>query len=524
MEIENGEEGSCSVGDFVVFCDKSVTISTKAGKMVSSKTFGFSHRLWRWLERLGFDDDPFALYEAEREHEYLPYFFVDRPYLYDVLGAPAHPQTAFLMAGRGDGKTATRQMVAYECMHGKFRWQVLPVHYYDFGLLLESVQGDVTQITVRHHLRCVIRAIIKSMADFVPAIYFDHLGEMERGLLAGYAQAFGDPLAQLKLAQIIPAQPLQLNWDALSPLETLSTLSGLVVQLGQTKQNTYKSLYILVDGVDDTSAGFHAAALLRPLVSERTVLETPHVAFKFFLPVQVGEALQQVVDLRPDRLCVRSITWNREALRDVVQQRLAYYSHETVKRLEDICTSAAKARVMDRLLDASEGSPRTLLRLCQALIHHHVSRTDDTLIDSVDVTETLIDFLQRREVERHPPVVETPSAPAATPEAPPETGLYLSPDSGHVWVDGQQLSPSLSSQEFKLLETLYRHAPHIVAQEELIENVWSLSAQKADTSPDEQNLRKLISRLRQRLDVGGDGDEARFVKNARGRGYWLKIR
>ena len=38
--------------------------------MVSSKTFGFSHRLWRWLERLGFEDDPFALYEAEREHNY----------------------------------------------------------------------------------------------------------------------------------------------------------------------------------------------------------------------------------------------------------------------------------------------------------------------------------------------------------------------------------------------------------------------------------------------------------------------
>lgn len=493
--------------------------------MVSSKTYGFSHRLWRWLERLGFEDDPFALYEAEREHNYLPYFFVDRPYLYDVLGTPASPQTAFLMAGRGDGKTATRQMVAYECTHGKFRRQVLPVHYYDFGLLLEAVQGDVTQLTVRHYLRSVMRAIVKAIVDEVPAIYFDHLDEMERGLLAGYVQAFGDPLAQLKLTQIIPAQPLQLDWDALSPLETLSTLSGLVVKLGQTPQNTYKSLYILVDCVDETSVGSQAAAaLLHPLVGERTMLETPHIAFKFFLPAQVGDALRQIADLRPDRLCVRSITWNREALRDVVQQRLAYYSHEMVKRLEDICTSAAKARVMDRLLDASEGSPRTLLRLCQALIHHHVRRTDDTLIDSVDVTETLVDFLQQRETERQPPVVETSLVPAhdTTPDALPEAGLYVSLGSGHVWVDGQRLTPPLSPQEFKLLETLYRHAPQIVAQEELIENVWPQSSWGADESYGEQNLRKLISRLRRRLNVGGDGDEARFVKNARGRGYWLK--
>ncbi|MBN1878199.1 MAG: winged helix-turn-helix transcriptional regulator [Anaerolineae bacterium] len=491
--------------------------------MVSSKTFGFSHRLWRWLERLGFEDDPFALYEAEHERDYLSYFFVDRPYLYDVLGAPAHPQTAFLMAGRGEGKTATRHMVAYECTHGKFRRQVLPVHYYDFGLLIEAVQSDVTKITVRHHLGSVIRGIVKALVDEVPPIYFDHLDEMERRLMAGYAQAFGDPVAQLRLSQIITVQPLQLDWDALSPLETLSTLSGLVLKLGQTPQNTYKSLYILVDCVDETSLGPQkAAALLRPLVSERTVLETPHVAFKFFLPAEVGEALRQIVELRPDRLCVRSITWNREALRDVVQQRLAYYSRDTVIRLEDMCTSAAKARVMDRLLDTSEGSPRTLLRLCQALIHHHVRRTDDTLIDSVDVTETLIDFQQQLKVEQQIPEAESSLATATTSEIPPDKGLHVSPGSGHVWVDGQQITPPLSPQEFKLLETLYRHAPHIVTQNELIESVWPQSSWEADESYSEQNLRKLISRLRRRLAVSSDSGEARFVKNARGRGYWLK--
>ncbi len=491
--------------------------------MVSSKTLGFSHRLWRWLERLGFEDDPFALYEAEHERDYLSYFFVDRPYLYDVLGVPAHPQTAFLMAGRGEGKTATRHMVAYECTHGRFRRQVLPVHYYDFGLLIEAAQGDVSKITVRHHLRGVIRAVIKALVDEVPAIYFDHLDEMERRLLAGYAQTFGDPVAQLKLSQIIVAQPFQLDWDALSPLETLSTLSGLVVKLGQTPQNTYKSLYVLVDCVDETSLGPQAAAaLLQPLVGERTVLETPHVAFKFFLPAEVGEALRQIVDLRPDRLRVCSITWDREALKDVMQQRLAYYSRDAVRRLEDMCTSAAKARVMDRLLDASAGSPRTLLRLCQALIHHHVRRTDDTLIDSVDVTETLIDFQQQLKVEQQIPPVESALATATIAEIPPDKGLHISPGSGHVWVDGQQLTPPLSPQEFKLLETLYRHAPHIVTQNELIESVWPQSSWGKDESFGEQNLRKLISRLRQRLAINSDDSETRFVKNARGRGYWLK--
>ena len=69
--------------------------------MVSSKTHRFSQRLWRWLERLGFEDEPFALYEADKEREFLNDFFVDRPYLHDIIGNPAHPQIAFLMAGRG---------------------------------------------------------------------------------------------------------------------------------------------------------------------------------------------------------------------------------------------------------------------------------------------------------------------------------------------------------------------------------------------------------------------------------------
>ena len=495
--------------------------------MVGSTTRRFDERLNRWLELWGFFGDPFALHEAEREDDYLPFFFVDRPYLYDVLGSPAYPQTAFLMAGRGAGKTATRRMVAYECARGKLRWQALPVPYYDFGLLIEAVQGDVKQLTVRHHLHGIIRALIKVLVDEVPAIYFDRLGEMERALLAGYAEAFGDPISRLKLTRVVPVQPLHLEWASLSTLEMISTLSQIVVQLEDAQGETYKSIYVLVDCVDESAAGPQAAVdLLLPLVRARNVLEAPHLAFKFFLPDRVGNALRQAVDLRPDRLCVRDITWDREALRDVVQQRLAYYSNGAVRSLEDLCTSAAKARTMDRLLDACEGTPRTLLRLCQSLIHHHVRRTDDTLIDSVDVTETLIDFLHQLEAERLPRVAETPAGPPlpepGASDTPPQTGLYLSSSSGHVWIDGQQLSPPLSSQEFKLLDVLYQHAPHIVSAKELVESVWPQSSWSPDESFGEQNLRKLVSRLRKRLAQGVAGDRERFIQNARGRGYWLK--
>ena len=403
--------------------------------MIKESEYG--RRLWRWLERSGFTDDPFALYEADQERPDLPFFFVDRPYLHDILGDPAHPQAALLMAGRGGGKTATREMVAYECTHARLRRRALPVRYYDFSPLLEQVHGDLTQLSARHHIRAIARATLKALAGDVPPTYFDLLGDRERALLMGYAAAFADPISNLKLDRIIPDEPVQLNWDALSPGETLESLAGLVTQLGQSSEDRYQALYVLVDRVDETAAGPEAAVpLLKPFVSEGPLLGMAHVALKFFLPIEVGEQLRFAVALRPDRLCVRTISWDKRSLRKMVQQRLLYYSDNRIARLEEICTSAAKIDAMERLIRACEGSPRTLLRFCRGLIHHHVARTDDALIDRIDLLDTRSDFAHQLEIER----TETQLAPVATapspavPTGPPESGLNLNAG-GQVWVD-----------------------------------------------------------------------------------------
>jgi DNA-binding winged helix-turn-helix (wHTH) protein len=494
-----------------------------------SKDYSYSRRFGRWLERFGFTDEPFALYEADQERSYLPYFFVDRPYLHDVLGDPAHPQTAFLMAGRGKGKTATREMVAYECAHARLRRRALAVRYYDFSLLLEQARGDLSRLTARHHIRTIARHIFRALTEDVPPTYFDLLEETERAFLMGYAAEFADPISSLKLGQILPDESVQLDWDALSPLETLETLSGLVTQLGQSPEARYQALYVLVDRVDETAAGPEAAVpLLKPLASEGPLLEMARVAFKFFLPIEVGEQLRQTASLRPDRVCMRTITWDEAALRNMVQQRLSYYSEGRIERLGELCTSGAKFSAMERLICACEGSPRTLLRLCRALIHHHVAHADETstLITHTELIDTLRDFEHRLEAERAPlaPIGVTETTPSA-PVVPPESGLYLD-KKGHVWVDGELLTPALSQLEFRLLEALYRQAPEIVPHETLIEAIWPSSAwMSGETthSMDEQNLRKLIARLRDRLKPGEPEQRSRFVKNVRGRGYWLEV-
>jgi DNA-binding winged helix-turn-helix (wHTH) protein len=108
------------------------------------------------------------------------------------------------------------------------------------------------------------------------------------------------------------------------------------------------------------------------------------------------------------------------------------------------------------------------------------------------------------------------------PQEPANQGLLLD-DGGHVWVDGHPLNPPLSNLEFRLLEVLYRAAPEIVSQNDLIAAVWDTSwaSEDALSSADETNLRKLVARLRRRLETRTTDSSRQFVRNAHGRGYWL---
>lgn len=481
----------------------------------------FGRRYWRWLDRFGFVDDPFALQEADKEREFLPHFFVDRPYLHDVLGNPAWPQATVLMAGRGAGKTATREMVVYECSHANPRRRALAVRYDDFSSLLAQVNGRASSITAGHHVQQILRAAIRSMALDVPALHYESLDSESRQLLMSYADGFADPLSRLRLAPLLKAEAVPISWDHLSPRESLETFARLITRLGQTSQVRYQSLYVLVDRVEETPLGAPGAVqLLKPLVADGPLLEASGVAFKFFLPIEVGLRLHEEANLRSDRVGIHQITWDEQALRDMVNQRLVYYSGGRVRSLGDLCRSAGRGNELDRLITVCDKSPRTLLRLCRSLLHHHVRQVDETspLISNAELVDTIREFQQQRQAEL-PVARVSPDDVEETKR--PTTGLYLD-SSGHVWVDGDPVETTLSPLEYALLKTLWQHEGKIVSKEALIEAVWPstvwTSEEKVEQDATEQNLRKLITRVRERLP----GDPERFIKNVRARGYWLK--
>jgi len=229
------------------------------------------------------------------------------------------------------------------------------------------------------------------------------------------------------------------------------------------------------------------------------------------LPLEIEDELMRAIHWRTDRLAVERVDWPKDKLSEIIERRLDYYSNGLYFRMGDLCAHGAK-NALERLVQACEGSPRTLLRLCSYLLHHHVERSEhDSLIDHVDVSETLQAFRQLSESRPY----QTSYADETPSEEQPDQGAYMD-RTGHVQVDGQMVT-TLSELEFRLLRVLYEHSPSVISNEDLIEAVWSGSEYNAKDA-DQQNLRKLIDRLRQRLNPD---DNNRFIKNMRGRGYWL---
>ncbi|MBN1922190.1 MAG: winged helix-turn-helix transcriptional regulator [Anaerolineae bacterium] len=198
--------------------------------------------------------------------------------------------------------------------------------------------------------------------------------------------------------------------------------------------------------------------------------------------------------------------WNDLALHALLRHRLSYCNHAHTSQWEELFQAEANNNSLAQLLAVAQGSPQRLLRLCDALLRHLAAQGADT------ITATAVSAV----IAEQQALDDTPTIHSTS--APPDAGLFMDRESGHVWIDQQQLLPPLTEQEFTLLRTLYSHAPEIVDCETLIHNIWP---EDHSLVGDEQNLRKLISRLRHRLEPYKCDNDWRFIRSMRGRGYWL---
>jgi DNA-binding winged helix-turn-helix (wHTH) protein len=94
--------------------------------------------------------------------------------------------------------------------------------------------------------------------------------------------------------------------------------------------------------------------------------------------------------------------------------------------------------------------------------------------------------------------------------------LVLETKSRRVWVNQQQVVPSLSAQQFRLLSLLYENPGQVISRADLVTTVWG-EDQAAGVS--DQALDALIRRLRDRL-VALDPDQS-YIDTVRGHGVRL---
>jgi len=200
--------------------------------------------------------------------------------------------------------------------------------------------------------------------------------------------------------------------------------------------------------------------------------------------------------------------WNDLALYALLLHRLSHCSHGRISQWEDLFQAGGAKESLAPLLAAANGSPQRLLQLCDALLRRLATQGKAT-ITAGDISAVLAEHQARG-----------PSPEAPSVGAPPHAGLFVDLESGHVWVDQQQLLPPLREQEYALLRILYTAAPEIIDCETLIGSIWPENRSQVG---DEQNLRKLISRLRRRLEPDNHGNDWRFIRSTRGRGYWLHL-
>ena len=141
--------------------------------------------------------------------------------------------------------------------------------------------------------------------------------------------------------------------------------------VGAAKALGYSSTYFLIDRVDElnaTSQNSQASwTLVRDLLVNLPLLETPGVGFKFFLWDQVRA---HFIDEggRPDRVRTYELNWSPDDLRRMLQRRLAAYSNGRVSAFNDLLQENSGIDAETLVVFLAAGSPRDMIRICKAIV------------------------------------------------------------------------------------------------------------------------------------------------------------
>ena len=347
-----------------------------------------------FLERLGFEANPFEFTNADQEPK-LNEYFVHPPYFASVYGEPSQPASCMVFAPRGAGKSAQRKMVemtapadavlciTYDNFRNPSRRRLLDMTVHDHllnvariavvGLLtwIGDNRGTVRRLqpNEREALRAIALGLLSAATQAELREGLDSLRNLStraKELWNEHRWALGAILSSIGIAGggaggTLPEADVRQPADE-QPGERLDAIGHLATTLG------LQAMYVLVDRVDETqeTEASHDAAyhMIAPLLHELRVLEMAPFAFKFFLPDYILPFFQQAGG-RSDRIRNYQTRWTNSELGHMMTRRLGAHSDGRVASLGTLLPvpESERSPLVDLTIYFAQKSPRDLIRI-----------------------------------------------------------------------------------------------------------------------------------------------------------------
>ena len=377
-----------------------------------------------YINKLGFEINPFQFSNADKEVEYIESYFIKPDYFEDIWGNPYSPVSSIVYAPRGAGKTAQRIMVE---KRAKRTSDILTVSYTNHDL---TEFKSIDEITLTYHLtylnRLLLLAFFKRVEnpdfnfDFtfsfterqyiykIARIYlydtpasFPNQAISSLKTVEDYAvdlwKGFKEPIVTV-IKQISKSKGVEVD---LSKIEIdkklqLSHKDNFINIIELVKKTGISTIFILIDKVDEQSlTGNNPEAsfkLISELIKDLELLEIPGISFKFFL----WDALKQftVISARPDRVFSYDLIWDWQQIRSMLDKRVETYSKGKIAHFQNMFVNV---KLFGRIILFSELSPRDCVRICNRVLSEQFKKNPNSDKFEEDVVNTaIIQFCQEK--------------------------------------------------------------------------------------------------------------------------------
>lgn len=457
-----------------------------------------------------FASDPLQAIVAEQERSELPALYHPHAWFSELVGNPRDPRSGLIFGGPGRGKTATRLELGRRA--GSMR---------DASALVLTIDDSA--------------ALLARTAT--PEAYVALICELTLLRLDAYLRERSGPLMRLREADTKSYDLLWLYWDefaqggcfgrprpsdeaellrrqvrqAVGPRDALRALAELVRRL------EFASVYVLFDALDEGLSESELARLIehmRPLLSNRGLLNDCGYAFYFFLPLALRARLEEQQLLQPEHLRAFTIEYSAAELLALLNKRLRVHSRYSVtnelgyvERFAVLCAERGPDAEL-ALAHAAQGSPRQLLRLLKLIIDLHCQQAEqETQLIALSSVEAVIGPVPRTaaaalappdalaQLDLEAPMVEFDAQADNAPVAAAQL-LMLHPD-GRITIGAQPVR-GVTGKLYQLLEILWKRRGTLVPYAEIERELYKDDLENRERPQDSRY--RLVVRLREKLE------------------------